>query len=347
MKNLAILLILAAFVGFTTANSPTTEPPPPTPTNTSTEQVHEDLPNTTESDEISEIFGFSENENGEESGENGDLPNLANFPIRHIDEFNSWNFLGENDTHAWQLNENDETVLYVINSDIAEVLAVFPPGLSHEREDIFGDLFPNQIWEFGQIDDWIILSLGYFMGTANNFFGSLVRLREDGSQLTHFAQTTTPQFFIDDGWLYFWSFDWFPGNTPSLLRTRADGSDMQDFSEFISSIIAVRNGYIYGDFVVFDGESNSFDFVRFNTESGEKITLFAWENLPVIDGRLSAVYAVDSFSENYIYFTVQIWGNPPSSTTWDWRNRVIYMAKYRVSENGENLELLNEQFWLD
>ena len=323
MKKLLVLLTITGFTACATASEPLTDAPTDTPAAevSETSQIATQAENTP----------FDAAEEGEFSAADFDEPFIR---------------LGGNGNveFAWRRDKDGNAVFYAIRQDDTEppfgreeILATFPPD--HNT--------PVHITQFGLLDDWIILSVGSFQGSGRNWFGDLVRMRTDGSQLENFRlETSAHGFHIMDGWLYYDYWEHQAGRRFGVWRMRADGSEHEDLSDLISTIHVARGGYLYGVFseishtlsqdsghYVFSISSN---LVRVNSATGEKFTLFRGDSLPEIENARHTVarYVIREIGEDFVHFNAQIWG---INEIYEWREGMLFNHEFVVDNDGENL----------
>ena len=111
------------------------------------------------------------------------------------------NIFIERDSSAqyyWRREGND-CVLYALedNAPLERQLAIFPPMT------IDNPYTNNSIIQFGLCGDWLVASVGHYEGSGNYFYGDFVRIKKDGSELTHFYVTDDDTFTIVDDWVYY------------------------------------------------------------------------------------------------------------------------------------------------
>jgi len=331
MKKLLILLIITLF---STAcgtqlgdlaeepyylheeNSETTEEQAENAENTAIVQSHEEPP--------TEIIEISETETPH-LWDLSDFPEgTARFTILEEDGQTAWAWWGRGGFTREDIYRGESDIFFGTatrtdgdNPPKWQVLATFSPVYLN------GVYNHPSIWDFGRLDGWLILSVGFGHHDADLFSGSFVRMREDGSQQEEFWATYENRFWVADGWFYynFWKKQGDNGDShPRVHRMRADGSEWEDLGDFMSNISDVRNGILYGRFV---GENS--DFISFDPATGDITTLFNGGELPTIEGvvlyqvlpfpnpnntRFSFPIVSDfSVYPTYLEFVVQIWEN--------------------------------------
>ena len=224
-------------------------------------------------------------------------------------------------------------------------------GLSVQRLALIEPMFPfwdkhrGGIFDFGIIDEWIILSVGEFQGSGWYFFGDFVRMRKDGSELEHFWLTNSHSFHIIGDWIYYYYWCHQPLKQEGIYRIRPDGSDKEYMGHILHNIILyAEDGYVYAtqatDEIISPGNPVT-NLIHWNPGSGEIITLFHGSILPEIDYALRVEYRGVEVHSEYILFGAYITGDAGNLSrliTFD-----LYSAHYQVDKDGGNLILLNEE----
>lgn len=253
------------------------------------------------------------------------------------------NILGHygNTQYFWRM-EKDNCVLYAIdNNELhAKQLAIFPPVESYDSS------IANGIIHFGVCSDWLILSVGFYEGSGNYFCGDFVRLKKDGSGLTHFNLTDDDTFFIIDDWIYYnyWAVEDLPENDAyGCYRIRPDCTEKEYLGDIIYKIQLIENGFIYGEHATSKmvNERNPLvDFICCKPDGSKVVTLFTGDSLPKFVNADCIEYYNIKIIENKVMFTVSVHGYSDGDS---WRGHDLYTAYYFVKKDGSNLTLLNEK----
>ena len=249
--------------------------------------------------------------------------------------------LKHNNTQYFWKREKHDCVLYALddNETFEKKLAVFPPFSIY---DIYTD---KDIIQFGICGDWLILSVGNYQGTARYFYGDFVRLKKDGSELSHFKVTDDGNFVIVDDWIYY---NYFPrGEIPTndpygCYRIRPDGTEKEFLGNIINKIyLYAEDGYVYGNQKteeIINRWNPVIDLIRCKPDTSDVVTLFKGTTLPKINNSEHMGYRDIKINSALISFKVFVLGYKGSHKYY------MYLAEYHVNLDGSNLILINEKY---
>lgn len=202
------------------------------------------------------------------------------------------------------------------------------------------------ITKFDICGDWIILSAGSYQGSANIFYGGLMKMKKDGSESQYFYDGDIDEFEIIDNWIYFnvWAeknnenADW-EGN--GCYRIHPDLSERKYFGKEIDYLMCSKNNYLYYTYSQSDESSEIIinDLRQCDKEGNNIITLFYGDNADLFEDSYYVGYSEIENVGKYVYFGVDVHGYTTNDT---WRGHTCSYKYYRCLKDGSNLEMLYE-----
>lgn len=221
-------------------------------------------------------------------------------------------------------------ILASVKSDGSDLKIIAEIPLAYE------DIEVENIVDFGVVDNWIFLSAGSYHGTGHFFYGGLVRMKKDGTEIERLLEETD-KFYIIDDWVYF---NYNPvgedeNEKYGCYRMKSDLSEKQYLGDKIGKLLTIDSNYLYGES---DSEKEGINDLRqMNIEDGSIITLFEGKKAPVFDDSDYVGYYVEEKVGGFIYFSVWVHGYAEGES---WRGHNCCTAFYRIRENGSDLSLL-------
>ncbi len=240
---------------------------------------------------------------------------------------------------------NDDCIIYAkdIGKKEAREIAVFPPG----SEEYYYDSERNSVISFGVCGEWLVASVGFYVGSEGSFLGDFVRFKKNGSELTHFYLTDSDRFIVLDDWVYYNFFEYHgkPQPTEGCYRIKPDETEKQYLGDIFSWVyIKDVDGYLYGKHDT-DKRINSWnpitDLIRWKPDVGEFTTLFEGGILPEFDNDDAMGYTDLKIDKDSVTFVVYVHGNSEGDF---WFGHWLYSARYSVNKDGSNLVLLKERY---
>jgi len=234
-----------------------------------------------------------------------------------------------------------DIVLYTMNRDGSEfdrLIAIKEPeGARHEYEPDINTWIHENVLQFETYGDWLFLIVGRFEGSAGFFYGGIVRMRTDGSEL-EWLRRDSRDFFILEGWLYFNVTDYSLSSFDSGAHRIP--TDFSAESEFLDEEFTLLTG---GGRIIYASGPRNIDWRALRSRShygGDSVVLFAGRDVPRFEHSDWVRFTNIHYHEGYVFFTVNVSGH----ATYDsWRGHDCYMAHYRVRYDGTGLTLINEE----
>jgi len=235
-------------------------------------------------------------------------------------------------------DDNYDNILYAVNRDGSDLrrLVSFPLtqlGDWRSEPDWMDAESVQQLEVFG---DWVFFTLGVHQGTARIFYGGLLRMRTDGSEIEQLFSTGSESFFLVDGWIYFRIFSYGDWPSSGTYRISVEMPKELDFwsAEHIQQADDGRIFYASGRGI------SGRELRSRSPDGGESVLLFPGSDVPRFEHSDFLRVLNIRVDTEYVFFTIHVSGHAIGDS---WRGHDCYMAHYRVRYDGSGLTLINEE----
>jgi len=204
---------------------------------------------------------------------------------------------------------------------------------------------PNEhIVHFELCGDWIFLSVGGYQGSGNFFYGGLVRLKKDGSNIEWLDFGNIDEFWVIDNYVYFQQFFESPSSwAQSLVRVDPGTLEVEYLGGTIKNLHAYADGSFYHQLLAPKSEtaeataSSIYNLYRHDKESASDVRLFSGVDLPTSPDSAYIGYRQVEIVGDYVYFIAYTHGFASGDS---WRGHECFYGYYRVRHDGSALEAL-------
>jgi len=214
------------------------------------------------------------------------------------------------------------------NKSCFQRLASFPPVRVEQGGVATQWCIAPSVFQLAIVNDWIVISVGEFQGSARVFYGEIFRIKYDGSVRESIGLNSMEhRFHIYNDWIYYHIWDLQPFDGEGWYRFRINGSEVEFLGRDIYQIYLIHSsGWIFGRHRV-GGQNN---LSKWFIDDNEVITIFDVEELPGFEGYIIEFYYRNiKVVDNTISFCILIAGYPLDSNEW----RIPWQIFYQTSHD--------------